>query len=146
MFERFTDKSRTIMERAQDEARRLGRNFVGTEQILLGMLVEGNNKAAVAMADVTITLEDARNEVEQIIGRGSGFMQPQIPVTPRAKRVMELAFEEAKQKGDESIEPKHLLLGIMLEGDGVAAAVIRKLAHPSNDIIQRFYESFSDSN
>ena len=101
--------------------------------------------AARALADISVNLEDARNEVEQIIGLGSGFTDTQIPFTPRTKRVLELAFEEAKRLGDESIEPKHLLLGIMLEGEGVAALVIRKLASSSDDIIQSFYRSFNGS-
>lgn len=142
MFERFTEKSRTLMGYAQDEARRMGHNFVGTEQILLGMLAEGNNEAATALADITVHLDPARHEVEQIIGLGSGFTDTEIPLTPRTKRVLELALAEADKKGDEGIEPKHLLLGIMFEGDGVAAAVVRKLANPSNDIIQSFYKSF----
>ena len=142
MFERFTKKSSLIIACAQDEARRMGHNFVGTEQILLGMLADGNNAAASALADIAISLEAARNEVEQIIGLGSEFTDVEVPFTPRAKRVLELALAEADKEGDENLQPKHLLLGIMFEGDGVAAAVIRKLAHPSDDIVQGFYNSF----
>ena len=130
------------MVQAQHEARNMGHNFVGTEQILLGMLSEGDNEAASVLSDMTIKLEDAREEVQQIIGLGTGFTEPEIPYTPRAKRVLELSFEEANKFSDENIEPKHLLLGIMLEGEGVAAVVVRKLAADSNDIIQSLYTSF----
>lgn len=142
MLERFTKKSRAIIVQAQHEARRMGHNFVGTEQILLGMMAESENQAASALSDIAINLDDARHEVEKIIGLGSGFIDADIPFTPRAKRVFELALHEADQLGDESIEPKHLLIGIMREGDGVAAAVVRKLASSTNDIIQDFYRSF----
>ncbi|MBE9065201.1 hypothetical protein IQ260_00860 [Leptolyngbya cf. ectocarpi LEGE 11479] len=142
MFERFTDKARTIIVQAQQEARKMGHNFVGTEQILLGMMAEGENQAASALSDMAINLDDARHEVEQIIGLGSGFVDEDIPFTPRAKRVFELALDEADKLDSESIEPKHLLIGIMREGDGVAAAVVRKLASSTEDIIENFYRSF----
>ncbi|MEM7064940.1 MAG: Clp protease N-terminal domain-containing protein [Cyanobacteria bacterium P01_B01_bin.77] len=145
MFERFAEKSHAIIVQAQHEARKMGHNFVGTEQLLLGMMAEGENQAASALSDIAINLDDTRREVEKIIGLGSGFVDADIPFTPRAKRVFELAFYEADKLGDESIEPKHLLIGIMREGDGVAAAVIRKLATPAGDILQGFYRSF-DSN
>lgn len=143
MFERFAEKSRAIIVQAQHEARKMGHNFVGTEQLLLGMMAEGENQAASALSDIAINLDEARHAVEQVIGHGSGFVDDDIPFTPRAKRVFELAFNEADKLGDESIEPKHLLIGIMREGDGVAAAVVRKLAHSKDDIIQNFYRSFS---
>ncbi|NEP61647.1 MAG: hypothetical protein F6K31_32630 [Symploca sp. SIO2G7] len=142
MFERFTEKSRAIMVQAQQESRNMGHNFVGTEQILLGILSEGNNEAASALLDMTIQLQDARKEVQQIIGLGSGFTDAEIPFTPRAMRVLELSFEEAKKFNDENIEPKHLLLGILLEGDGVAAVVVRKLAAFPDTILQDLYASF----
>lgn len=142
MFERFTDKARAIIIQAQHEARKMGHNFVGTEQILLGMMAEGENQAARALSDMAIKLDDARHEVEQVIGLGSGFVDEDIPFTPRAKRVFDLAFDEADKLGNESIEPKHLLIGIMREGDGVAAAVVRKLANSADDIIENFYRSF----
>lgn len=142
MFERFTEKSHAIIVQAQHEARKMGHNFVGTEQLLLGMMAEGENQAASALSDIAINLDDTRHEVERIIGLGSGYVDADIPFTPRAKRVFELAFNEADQLGDENIEPKHLLIGIMREGDGVAAAVVRKLATSTDDIIQNFYCSF----
>ena len=145
MFERFTEKSRTIIARAQDETRRMGHNFVGTEQILLGMLVNNDNEAANLLVERALNLEDARQEVEQIIGFGSGFIAQDIPFTPRAKRVLEIAFTKSQKLGHEKIEPNHLLLGMVLEDSGVAARVIKKLANPSDGIVYRIYEYFSQS-
>ncbi|MEM9907807.1 MAG: Clp protease N-terminal domain-containing protein [Cyanobacteria bacterium P01_D01_bin.44] len=145
MLERFTEKSQAVMVQAQDEARSLGHNFVGTEQILLGIMADGENEAASALSNLAVNLEDARQAVKQIIGLGSGFTDAQIPFTPRVKRVLDLALEEAKKLGDENIEPKHLLLGIMREGAGVAAVVVKKLATPSDDIIQSLYQSFEEA-
>ncbi|EKV02701.1 ClpA/ClpB family protein [Leptolyngbya sp. PCC 7375] len=143
MFERFTEKSRAIIVQAQDEARRMGHNFVGTEQILLGMLADSDNAAANVLSERAITLEDARQEVEQIIGLGTGFTDTQIPFTPRAKRVLEIGFEEAKKLGDEHIEPNHLLLGIILEDGGVAALVVKKLTNASDGLVESIYRQLS---
>ena len=143
MFERFTEKSRAIVVQAQDEARRMGHNFVGTEQILLGMLADGDNAAANILVDQSINLETARQEVENIIGLGAGSTDVEIPFTPRSKYVFELGLEEAEKLEHEYIEPKHLLLGIMLENEGVAAAVIRKLADSSDTITQCLYQQLS---
>ncbi|CAA6668334.1 unnamed protein product [Spirodela intermedia] len=119
MFERFTEKAIKVIMLAQEEARRLGHNFVGTEQILL--------------KSMGINLKDARVEVEKIIGRGSGFVAVEIPFTPRAKRVLELSLEEARQLGHNYIGSEHLLLGLLREGEGVAARVLESLgADPSN--------------
>mgnify|MGYP001803622909 FL=1 len=95
MFERFTEKAIIVIMLAQEEARRLGHNFVGTEQILLGLLCEGTGIAARVLKSMSVTLKDARTEVEKIIGRGSGFVAVEIPFTPRAKRVLEMALDEA---------------------------------------------------
>ena len=99
MFERFTEKAIKVIMLAQEEARRLGHNFVGTEQILLGLIGEGTGIAAKVLKSMGINLKDARIEVEKIIGRGSGFVAVEIPFTPRAKRVLELSLEEARQLG-----------------------------------------------
>jgi len=99
MFERFTEKAIKVIMLAQEEARRLGHNFVGTEQILLGLIGEGTGIAAKVLKSTGINLKDARVEVEKIIGRGSGFVAVEIPFTPRAKRVLELSLEEARQLG-----------------------------------------------
>ncbi|PPS12163.1 hypothetical protein GOBAR_AA08494 [Gossypium barbadense] len=125
MFERFTEKAIKVIMLAQEEARRLGHNFVGTEQILLGLIGEGTGIAAKVLKSMGINLKDARVEVEKIIGRGSGFVAVEIPFTPRAKRVLELSLEEARQLGHNYIGSEHLLLGLLREGEGVAARVIR---------------------
>ncbi|RRT72940.1 hypothetical protein BHE74_00001578 [Ensete ventricosum] len=158
MFERFTEKAIKVIMLAQEEARRLGHNFVGTEQILLGLIGEGTGIAAKVLKSMGINLKDARVEVEKIIGRGSGFVAVEIPFTPRAKRVLELSLEEARQLGT-SLRPsfldlmsdfaeytghnyigsEHLLLGLLREGEGVAARVLESLgADPSNIRTQAF--------
>lgn len=128
MFERFTEKAIKVIMLAQEEARRLGHNFVGTEQILLGLIGEGTGIAAKVLKSMGVNLKDARVEVEKIIGRGSGFVAVEIPFTPRAKRVLELSLEEARQLGHNYIGTEHLLLGLLREGEGVAARVLENLA------------------
>lgn len=127
MFERFTEKAIKVIMLAQEEARRLGHNFVGTEQILLGLIGEGTGVAAKVLKTMGVNLKDARIEVEKIIGRGSGFVAVEIPFTPRAKRVLELSLEEARQLGHNYIGTEHLLLGLIREGEGVAARVLENL-------------------
>ena len=127
MFERFTEKAIKVIMLAQEEARRLGHNFVGTEQILLGLIGEGTGVAAKVLKSMGVNLKDARVEVEKIIGRGSGFVAVEIPFTPRAKRVLELSLEEARQLGHNYIGTEHLLLGLIREGEGVAARVRENL-------------------
>jgi len=127
MFERFTEKAIKVIMLAQEEARRLGHNFVGTEQILLGLIGEGTGVAAKTLKSLGITLKDARVEVEKIIGRGSGFVAVEIPFTPRAKRVLELSWDEARQLGHNYIGTEHLLLGLIREGEGVAVRVLENL-------------------
>ena len=109
------------------EARRLGHNFVGTEQILLGLIGESTGIAAKVLKSMGVNLKDARVEVEKVIGRGSGFVAVEIPFTPRAKRVLELSLEEARQLGHNYIGTEHILLGLMREGEGVAARVLETL-------------------
>ena len=128
MFERFTEKAIKVIMLAQEEARRLGHNFVGTEQILLGLIGEGTGIAAKTLKQMGVNLKDARVEVEKIIGRGSGFVAVEIPFTPRAKRVLELAWDEARQLGHNYIGTEHLLLGLIREGEGVAAKVLESLS------------------
>lgn len=133
MFERFTEKAIKVIMLAQEEARRLGHNFVGTEQILLGLIGEGTGIAAKVLKSMGISLKDARVQVEKIIGRGSGFVAVEIPFTPRAKRVLELSLDEARQLGHNYIGSEHLLLGLLREGEGVAAQVLESMgADPSN--------------
>ncbi len=127
MFERFTEKAIKVIMLAQEEARRLGHNFVGTEQILLGLIGEGTGVAAKVLKSLGVNLKDSRIEVEKIIGRGSGFVAVEIPFTPRAKRVLELSLEEARQLGHNYIGTEHLLLGLIREGEGVAARVLENL-------------------
>lgn len=127
MFERFTEKAIKVIMLAQEEARRLGHNFVGTEQILLGLIGEGTGIAAKTLKSMGVNLKDARIEVEKIIGRGSGFVAVEIPFTPRAKRVLELSWDEARQLGHNYIGTEHLLLGLIREGEGVAARVLENL-------------------
>nr|WDB00050.1 Clp protease ATP binding subunit [Cyanidium sp. THAL103] len=127
MFERFTEKAIKVIMLAQEEARRLGHNFVGTEQILLGLIGEGTGIAAKALKSMNINLKDARLEVERIIGRGSGFIAVEIPFTPRAKRILELSLEEARLLSHNYIGTEHLLLGLIREGEGVAARVLENL-------------------
>ena len=127
MFERFTEKAIKVIMLAQEEARRLGHNFVGTEQILLGLIGEGNGVGPKILKSMGVKLKDARIEVEKIIGRGSGFVAVEIPFTPRAKRCLELSLEEARQLGHNYIGTEHLLLGLIVEGEGVAARVLEQL-------------------
>jgi ATP-dependent Clp protease ATP-binding subunit ClpA len=127
MFERFTAKAIQVIMLAQEEARRLGHNFIGTEQILLGLIGEGTGVAAKVLKSMGLNLKDARIEVEKIIGRGSGSVAPEIPLTPHTKRVLELSLEEARQLGLNYIETEHLLLGLTRINEGVAARVLENL-------------------
>ncbi len=149
MFERFTEKAIKVIMLAQEEARRLGHNFVGTEQILLGLIGEGTGVAAKTLKSLGVTLRDARVEVEKIIGRGSGFVAVEIPFTPRAKRVLELSWDEARQLGHNYIGTEHLLLGLIREGEGVAVRVLEnvgvELSRVRSTVIRMLGESTSSS-
>jgi len=127
MFEYFTDRAVKTIMLAQQEARRLGHNLVGTEQILLGLIGEGTGVAATVLTDLGITLEKARKQVENIIGRGSGAVQAELPFTPKAKRIFEQSFQEARQLGHNYIDTEHLLLAITHDKEGVAAKVMENL-------------------
>nr|YP_009399185.1 Clp protease ATP binding subunit [Taenioma perpusillum]ARW68582.1 Clp protease ATP binding subunit [Taenioma perpusillum] len=145
MFERFTEKAIKVIMLAQEEARRLGHNFVGTEQILLGLIGEGTGIAAQVLKSMNVNLKDARIEVEKIIGRGSGFVAVEIPFTPRAKRVLELSLEEARQLGHNYIGTEHLLMGLVREGEGVAARVLENLAVNVSSIRSEVIQMLGDS-
>jgi len=127
MFEQFTDKAIRVVMLAQEESRRLGHNMVGTEQLLLGLLGEGRNVAAEVLERFGVTREEAREEVEQIVGRGSGLTSAEIPFTPKAKRVLEYAVEESRQLGHSYIAPEHILLGLTRDENGVAVTVLHNL-------------------
>src|SRR5574344_2193631 len=145
MFERFTEKAIKVIMLAQEEARRLGHNFVGTEQVLLGLIGEGTGVAAKTLKSLGVTLKDARTEVEKIIGRGSGFVAVEIPFTPRAKRVLELSWDEARQLGHNYIGTEHLLLGLIREGEGVAARVLENLGVDLNKVRSNVVKMLGDS-
>ncbi len=134
MFEHFTDKAIRVVMLAQEEARRLKHNMVGTEQILLGLVGEGSSIAANVLSKFSVTRDGARREVEQLIGRGSGFTSAEIPFTPKAKRVFEYAVEEARQLGHNYIAPEHILLGLTRDEEGVAATVLHNLGVDLGDI------------
>ncbi|CAN1318039.1 Chaperone protein ClpC, chloroplastic [Linum perenne] len=146
MFERFTEKAIKVIMLAQEEARRLGHNYVGTEQILLGLIGEGTGIAAKVLKSMGINLKDARVEVEKIIGRGNGFVAVEIPFTPRAKRVLELSLEEARQLGHNYIGSEHLLLGLLREGEGVAARLLENLGADASNIRTQVIRMVGESN
>jgi ATP-dependent Clp protease ATP-binding subunit ClpA len=137
MFERFTDRARRVVVLAQDEARMLKHNYIGTEHILLGLLHEGKGVAAKALESLGISLDAVRQEVEEIIGQGQHTPSGHIPFTPRAKKVMELSLRESLQLGHKYIGTEHILLGLIREGDGVAARVLVKLGADLNRVRQQ---------
>ena len=145
MFERFTEKAIKVIMLAQEEARRLGHNFVGTEQILLGLVGEGTGVGPKVLKEMGVSLKDSRIEVEKIIGRGSGFVAVEIPFTPRAKRVLELSLEEARQLGHNYIGTEHLLLGLIREGEGVAARVLENLGVDLSKIRSQIIKALGES-
>ena len=128
MFERFTDRARRAVVLALEEARFLNHNYIGTEHLLLGLIHEGEGVAAMALESLGISLEAVRAEVKQIVGQGQSAPTGHIPFTPRAKKVLELSLREAKQLGHDYIGTEHILLGLVREGEGVAAQVLVKLA------------------
>jgi ATP-dependent Clp protease ATP-binding subunit ClpA len=127
MFERFTDRARRVVVLAQEEARMLNHNYIGTEHILLGLIHEGEGVAAKALESLGISLEAVRQQVEEIIGQGQQAPSGHIPFTPRAKKVLELSLREALQLGHNYIGTEHILLGLIREGEGVAAQVLVRL-------------------
>ena len=139
MFERFTDRARRLVVLAQEEARMLGHDYVGTEHLLLGLIREGDGVAAKALESLGISLVAVRQLVEEIIGPGDQVPSEGIPFTPRAKKVLELALRESLQLGDDSIGTEHILLGLIREG-GVAVQVLVKLGAELNRVRQRVIE------
>src|ERR1700709_774007 len=137
MFERFTDRARRVVVLAQEEARMLNHNYIGTEHILLGLIHEGEGVAATAMGSLGISLEAGRQQVEEIIGQGQQAPSGHIPFTPRAKKVLELSLREALQLGHNYIGTEHILLGLIREGEGVAAQVLVKLGADLNRVRQQ---------
>jgi ATP-dependent Clp protease ATP-binding subunit ClpC len=137
MFERFTDRARRVVVLAQDDARMLNHNYVGTEHILLGLIHEGEGVAAQALGSLGIGLEAVRQQVEEIIGQGQQAPSGEIPFTPRAKKVLELSLREAKQLGHNYIGTEHILLGLIREGEGVAAQVLVRLGADLNRVRQQ---------
>jgi ATP-dependent Clp protease ATP-binding subunit ClpC len=127
VFERFTDRARRVVVLAQEEARMLNHNYIGTEHILLGLVRERDGVAAKALGSLNISLEAIRQQVEEIIGQGQAAPTGHIPFTPRAKKVLELSLREALQLGHNYIGTEHILLGLIREGEGVAAQVLQKL-------------------
>jgi ATP-dependent Clp protease ATP-binding subunit ClpC len=127
MFEHFTNTAIAVIMKAQEEARRMQHNFVGTEQLLLGILKQGSSKAAAVLKELDITLEAAREEVEAIIGRGSGNPPAEVPFTPKVKQVFEQAFQEARKLDADYIEPEHLLLSLAQSDESVAYRVLENL-------------------
>ncbi|AFZ17388.1 ATP-dependent Clp protease ATP-binding subunit [Allocoleopsis franciscana] len=145
MFERFTDTAIKVIRLAQEEARRLGHNFVGTEQILLGLIGEADGIAATVLQSLGITIQEVREEIEKIIGRGSGFVAVEIPFTPRSKRVLELSLEESRTLGQDYVGTEHLLLGLIRDGEGVAARVLLNLGVDSKEVRAKVIEMLSEA-
>ena len=145
MFEKFTDKARRVVVLAQEEAKLLNHNYIGTEHVLLGLIHEGEGVAAKALESLGITLEAAREQVVEIIGQGQQPPSGHIPFTPRAKKVLELSLREALQLGHSYIGTEHLLLGLLKEGEGVATQVLTKLGADSNKVrttVQQMLQGF----
>src|SRR5919107_3763031 len=143
MFERFTDRAREIIVLAQEEARMLNHNYIGTEHILLGLIHEGEGVAAKALESLGISLEAVRSQVEEIIGQGGSSPSGHIPFTPRAKKVLELSLREALQLGHNYIGTEHMLLGLVREGEGVAAQVLVNLGADLSRVRQQVIQLLS---
>jgi ATP-dependent Clp protease ATP-binding subunit ClpC len=138
MFERFTDRARRVVVLAQEEARLLDHDYIGTEHLLLGLIQEGEGVAAAALRELGVSLEAVRQKVEEIIGRGEHAPPPShIPFTPRAKKVLELSLRESRQLGHNYIGTEHILLGLIREGEGVAAQVLTSLGADLNTVRQQ---------
>lgn len=143
IFDKWTLQAVRVIQLAQEETRRLSHNFVGTEQILLGLIAEENGIAAKVLKSAGLTLDKTRIEVEKIIGRGSSFIEIQIPFTPRMKRVLEFSLEQAHQFGTNHVDTEHLLLGLLLEGDGVAVRTLNILGVDINHLRQKVIEEIA---
>jgi ATP-dependent Clp protease ATP-binding subunit ClpC len=145
MFERFTDRARRVVVLAEEEARMLDHNYIGTEHVLLGLIHEGEGVAAMTLDTLHISLEAVRQQVEEIIGRGQAASSGHIPFTPRAKKVLELSLRESLQLGHDFIGTEHILLGLIREGEGVAAQVLQRLGADLNRVRQTVIQLLSGS-
>jgi ATP-dependent Clp protease ATP-binding subunit ClpC len=143
VFERFTDRARRVVVLAQEEARMLNHNYIGTEHLLLGLLAESDGVAAQALMAMDISLDGVRKQVEDIIGQGGKPPGVHIPFTPRAKKVLELSLREALQLGHNYIGTEHILLGLIREGEGVAAQVLTKLGANLQNVRQQVIQLLS---
>jgi ATP-dependent Clp protease ATP-binding subunit ClpA len=143
MFERFTDRARRVVVLAQEEARLLNHNYIGTEHILLGLVREGEGVAAKALDAMGVSLDDVRRNITEIIGQGGEPPSGHIPFTPRAKKVLELSLREALQLGHNYIGTEHILLGLVREGEGVAAQVLQKRGAELNRVRQTVIQLLS---
>ncbi|EJN83961.1 Clp protease N-terminal domain-containing protein, partial [Actinomyces naeslundii] len=143
MFERFTDRARRVVVLAQDEARALNHNYIGTEHLLLGLIHEGEGVAAKALESMDISLDAVRGQVIEIIGEGQSAPTGHIPFTPRGKKVFELSMREALQLGHNYIGTEHLLLGLLREGEGVAAQVLTNLGGDLSSVRQTVMQMLS---
>jgi ATP-dependent Clp protease ATP-binding subunit ClpC len=145
MFEKFTDRARLVVVLAQEEARTLNHDYIGTEHILLGLIHEDEGVAARAIKGLGISLDAVRQQVEEMIGPGRTSPGGQIPFTPRAKKVLELSLREALHQGHNYIGTEHILLGLLREGEGVAAQVLVKLGADLNRVRQQVHQLISAS-
>jgi ATP-dependent Clp protease ATP-binding subunit ClpC len=143
MFERFTERARRVVVLAQEEARALSHNYIGTEHILLGLIHENEGVAAKSLESIGISLDVVRTQVEEIIGEGRITPSGQIPFTPRAKKVLELSMRESIQLGHNYIGTEHILLGLIREGEGLGAQVLVKLGADLNRVRQQVIEMLS---
>jgi ATP-dependent Clp protease ATP-binding subunit ClpC len=144
MFERFTDRARRVVVEAQGEARTLNHDYVGTEHILLGLIREGNGTGTKALESLGISLDTVRQQVQEITGQGRHALSGHIPFTPQAKKVLELALAESKALGHHYIGTEHILLGLIREGDGVAAQVLVKLGGDLHRVRQQVIQLLHD--
>jgi len=140
MFERFTERARKVVVRAQDEARFLKQNYIGTEHILLGLIDEKEGIAARVFYELNITFEDIRSAVKEVVTEGTSESYEHIPFTPRAKKVLELSLREALQMGHNYIGTEHILLGLLREGEGVAARVLNSMGITLDNVKEKVKE------
>ncbi len=145
MFEKFTDRARRVVVLAQEEARMLNHNYIGTEHFLLGLIHEGDGVAARALESLGIRPEVVRQHVEEMIGQGQQAPSGHIPFTPRAKKALELSLRESQQLGHHYIGTEHILLGLIREGEGVAAQVLVKLGADLNRVREQVLQLLGDS-
>jgi ATP-dependent Clp protease ATP-binding subunit ClpC len=145
MFERFTDRARRVVVLAQEEARMLNHNYIGTEHILLGLIHEGDGVGYLALSQMGISLADLRRAIQEIVGEGQRTPTGHIPFTPRAKKVLELSLREARQLGHNYIGTEHILLGLVREGEGLAAQVLERFGASMDRVRQTVIELLSGS-